>query len=150
MAEVPPIVREMAQNMTTSVPQAIALGLRFVSVSPARGSLEVPWREDLVGDPDTGVIAGGVVTSLLDHTCGLACAAAAGTEPFSTATLDLRIDYMRPAAPRAGVVAEAHCYKITRTVAFVRAEAWDADRSDLIATAQAAFVGNRPRPDSAS
>src|ERR1700712_1476599 len=144
MAEVPKIVREMAQHMTTAVPQAAALGLRFVSVSPARGSLEVPWREDLVGDPDTGVIAGGVVTSLLDHTCGMAMAAAAGEDPFSTATLDLRIDYMRPAAPRMGVIAEAHCYKLTRTIGFVRAEAWDVDKSDLIATAQAAFVLNRP------
>jgi uncharacterized protein (TIGR00369 family) len=144
MAEVPEIVREMAQNMTTSVPQAAALGFRFISISPGRGSLQVPWREDLVGDPDTGVIAGGVVTSLLDHTCGMAMAAAAGEEPFSTATLDLRIDYMRPAAPRTGVIAEAHCYKLTRTICFVRAEAWDVDRSDLVATAQAAFILNRP------
>src|ERR1700733_14313750 len=144
MADVPDIVREMAQSMTTSVPQAAALGFRFVSVAPARGSLGVPGREDLVGDPDTGVIAGGVVTTLLDHTCGLAMAAAAGTEPFSTATLDLRIDYMRPAAPRAGVTCEAHCYKLTRSVGFVRAEAWDVDRSDLVATAQAAFIVNRP------
>lgn len=141
---VPEIVRQMAEHMTTTVPQAAALGFQLVSVQPGRGSICAPWREDLVGDPDTGVIAGGVVTSLLDHTCGLACAAAAGTEPFSTATLDLRIDYMRPAAARAGVTAEAHCYKVTRTIAFVRAEAWDVDRSDLIATAQGAFVVNRP------
>lgn len=146
MTDVPEIVREMAERMVGGTPQSAALGLRFVSIAPARGSLEVPWREDLVGDPETGVIAGGVVTSLLDHTCGMAMAAAAGTEPFSTATLDLRIDYMRPAAPRAGVVAEAHCYKLTRTIGFVRAEAWDVDKSDLIATAQAAFVLNRPRP----
>jgi uncharacterized protein (TIGR00369 family) len=144
MAEVPEIVRQMAQSMTTSVPQAAALGFRFVSVSPGRGSLEVPWREDLVGDPDTNVIAGGVVTSLLDHTCGMAMAAAAGEAPFSTATLDLRIDYMRPAAPRTGVTAEAHCYKLTRTIGFVRAEAWDVDRGDLVATAQAAFILHRP------
>jgi uncharacterized protein (TIGR00369 family) len=102
--------------------------------------MEVPWREDLVGDPDTGVIAGGVVTSLLDHTCGLAISAAAQGQMFGTATLDLRIDYMRPAAPRAGVTAEAHCYKLTRSIAFVRAEAWDADRADPIATVQAAFM----------
>jgi uncharacterized protein (TIGR00369 family) len=146
MTDIPEIVREMAERMVGGTPQSAALGLRFVSIAPARGSLEVPWREDLVGDPDTGVIAGGVVTTLLDHTCGMAMAAAAGTEPFSTATLDLRIDYMRPAAPRAGVVAEAHCYKLTRTIGFVRAEAWDVDKSDLIATAQAAFVLNRPRP----
>jgi len=135
--------------MTTSVPQAAALGMTLVSVGEAKGCMAVPWREDLVGDPDTQVIAGGVVISLLDHTCGLAMASAAGTEAFSTATLDLRIDYMRAAAPRAGVTAEAHCYKLTRTIGFVRAEAWDAERSDLIATAQAAFVLNRPRPTGA-
>ncbi len=137
--------RQLAERMAGGTPQSQALGFQFVSVTRGKGSMRVPWREDLVGDPDTQVIAGGVVTSLLDHTCGLAMAAAAGTEPFSTATLDLRIDYMRPAAPRAGVIAEAHCYKLTRTIGFVRAEAWDVDRSDLVATAQAAFVLNRPR-----
>ena len=147
MTEVPDFMREWAERMADGSPQSAALGMRFVSVAPARGSLEVPWRADLVGDPDTGVIAGGVVTSLLDHTCGMAMAAAAGAEPFSTATLDLRIDYMRPAAPGAGVIAEAHCYKLTRTIGFVRAEAWDVNKSDLIATAQAAFVLNRPRPE---
>ncbi len=144
MSEVSDAVRQMAQYMSSTVPQAAALGFELVSVEPARGSISVPWREDLVGDPDTAVIASGVVTALLDHTCGLAISAAAGDHPFGTATLDLRIDYMRPAAPRTGITAEAHCYKVTRTIAFVRAEAWDVDRTDLVATAQAAFVLNRP------
>jgi uncharacterized protein (TIGR00369 family) len=139
----PEALRQIGEHMATTVPQAAALGFRFVSAGDGRGSIEVPWREDLVGDPETQVIAGGVVTSLLDHTCGLAITSAAGTVPFSTATLDLRIDYMRPAAPRAGVIAEAHCYKVTRSIAFVRASAWDADPDDPIATAQAAFVLNR-------
>ena len=136
-------IRQIGQHMATTVPQAAALGFRFVSVDHGKGTLEVPWREDLVGDPDTGVIAGGVVTSLLDHTCGLAITSAAYGQidgPFGTATLDLRIDYMRPAAPRAGVTAEAHCYRLTRSIAFVRAQAWDAEASDPIATAQGAFM----------
>ncbi len=139
----PDFIRQAAEAMANNAPQAKALGFRFVSVEPGRGSLQVPWREDLVGNPDTDVIAGGVVTTLLDHTCGMAIISAA--QGFmSTATLDLRIDYMRPAAPRAGVTATAHCYKQTRSIAFVRAEAWDVDPSDLIATAQGAFVINRP------
>ena len=81
------------------------------------------------------------VTALIDHTCGLAINSAFPT-PAPIATLDLRIDYLRPAAPRAGVTCEAFGYKITRSIGFVRAEAWDADRSDLIATAQAAFMIN--------
>ncbi|MDF2900025.1 MAG: thioesterase [Phenylobacterium sp.] len=141
----PEALREIARNMVETVPQASALGFKLLSVEPSRGSVLTPWREDLVGDPDTGVIAGGVITALLDHTCGLAVVSMAGDNhtPFSTATLDLRIDYMRAAAPRADIIAQAHCYKLTRTIAFVRAHAFDADPADPIATAQAAFVLKR-------
>ena len=130
---------DAAAAMATEVPQAAALGFQMVSAADSRGVMHVPWREDLVGDPDTGVIASGVVTSLLDHCCGMAITAATG-ERRPTATLDLRIDYMRPAASRAGVTVEAHCYHMTRSIAFVRAHAWDADPADPIATAQAAFM----------
>ena len=58
---------EAAAAMATEVPQAAALGFQMVSAADSRGVMHVPWREDLVGDPDTGVIASGVVTSLLDH-----------------------------------------------------------------------------------
>lgn len=131
----------LAERMTMFVPHAAALGLTLVSVGDARGMMTVEWREDLVGDPETGVIASGVVTALIDHTCGLAINAAFDA-PQPIATLDLRIDYLRPAAPRAGVTAEAFGYKTTRSIGFVRAEAWDVDRGDLIATAQATFMLN--------
>ncbi|WP_296599054.1 PaaI family thioesterase [Phenylobacterium sp.] len=122
-------------------PHADALGLSLVSIEKGRGVMSAPWREELVGDPETGVIASGVVTALIDHTCGLAINSAMG-EMTPIATLDLRIDYLRPAAPKTGVTAEAHAYRLTRTVGFVRAEAWDVERGDLVATAQAAFMLN--------
>lgn len=134
-----------AAQMATAVPHAAALGFELVSIGDNRGAIRTPWREELVGDPATGVIASGVVTALLDHCCGLAITAGK-RDAFSTATLDLRIDYMRPAAPRMGIIAEAHCYKLTRSIAFVRAQAWDEDPSDPIATAQAAFILNGPVP----
>jgi uncharacterized protein (TIGR00369 family) len=138
----------LADRMAEGTPQSKALGLQLVSVDRGRGAMSVPWREDLVGDADTQVIAGGVVTTLIDHTCGLAISSAAASAQgmFGTATLDLRIDYLRPARPRTGVTAEAHCYKLTRNIGFVRAEAWDEDRGDLVATAQAAFALTGPRP----
>lgn len=136
----------MARHMVETVPQASALGFQLISVETDRGAILAPWRADLVGDPDTQVIAGGVVTALLDHCCGLAITyGSLGRDegPVSTATLDLRIDYMRPARPQADITAEAHCYKRTRSIAFVRAQAFDTDRDDPIATAQAAFILKR-------
>jgi len=121
------------------LPQGRALGITIQVSADGRSRLAIPYREDLIGDPDTGVIAGGVVTTLLDQTCGQAVYAAL-TEETSIATLDLRIDYMRPAKPGLTLIAEAHCYKLGRQVAFVRATAHDGDVNDPVAAAQAVFM----------
>lgn len=126
-------------DFVRNAPHARLLGMEMVSVAPARGSLRLPWREDLEGDVDTRVISGGAVTALLDHTCGLAVIAAM-TKPGSCATLDLRIDYQRPAEPGLAITADAHCYKVTRQIAFVRASAWDHSTDHPVATAQGTFV----------
>jgi uncharacterized protein (TIGR00369 family) len=133
------------------LPQAKALGISVLSSAAARATLTLPYREDLIGDPDTGVIAGGAVTTLLDQTCGQAVFAALA-ELTSIATLDLRIDYMRPARPGLALVAEAHCYKLGRAVAFVRATAHDGAVDDPVATAQAVFMldSNAGRPPGAN
>jgi uncharacterized protein (TIGR00369 family) len=131
----------LAERMTMFVPHAAALGMTLISAGDGKGVMSLAWREDLVGDPETGVIASGVVTALIDHTCGLAINAVFDS-PAPIATLDLRIDYLRPAAPRTGITCEAVGYKTTRSVGFVRAEAWDVDKGDLVATAQAAFMLN--------
>jgi len=133
---------EMGVRMVEGAPYSAALGLRYLSSSPGLGSILLPWRADLVGLEGRDVLAPGAVTALIDQTCGLAIISCFATR-ILPATLDLRIDHMRPAAPRTSVIASAHCYKVTRTIAFVRAEAWDASREDLVATAQAAFTLNR-------
>jgi uncharacterized protein (TIGR00369 family) len=132
-------IEELALLKMRECPQAVALGLETLSWQADVATLKVSYRADLVGDPDTGVIAGGVVTSLLDHACGQAVMAALGA-PAPIATLDLRIDYMRAAEPGLDILARAHCYKMTRSIAFVRATAYDRDLDDPVATAQAAFM----------
>jgi uncharacterized protein (TIGR00369 family) len=143
MGEKTPLWQHMAAAgtmMMAGTPQAQALGMRVVSIKEARAVVEVDWREDLVGDPETGVIASGVVTTLLDNTCGVA-AFASLTEPTSTATLDLRIDYMRSAKKGATIRAHAHCYHRSKTIAFVRAFAYDGpEETDPVAAAQATFI----------
>jgi uncharacterized protein (TIGR00369 family) len=131
--------RLIAQAMNEGTPQAKALGFTTLEIGGGVAILKVPYRPEIVGDPETGVIAGGVVTTLLDHASGQAVHAAMTTWT-SIATLDLRIDYMRPAQPGRDVLARAHCYKLTRSVAFVRAVAYEDDPDDPVAAAQAAFM----------
>jgi len=132
-----------ASLMVTHAPYAVALGMKFVSSSAdGRGSILLPWRADICGIDGSDILAPGAVTALIDHTCGLAIMAGFGLAA-NPATLDLRIDHMRPAKPRMDVICAAHCYKATRTIAFLRAEAWDVSQDDPIATSQAAFMLNR-------
>lgn len=144
---------DLAADMVRQTPQAAALGIRLVSAEPGFGVMAVAYRADLVGDPATGVLAGGVITSLLDHVCGYAASSSqfAGPHPMtrhSVATLDLRIDYLRPAEPGREVLARAHCYHRTRSIAFVRAAAYEQDEANPIATAQGAFaITVHPTPE---
>lgn len=145
---VPPTAVEVVQAMVSATPYARALDMRVVSVGAARVCMKTPYRADLVGDPESGVIAGGVLTAMLDHCCGAAVMAAL-EERRSIATLDLRIDYMRGAEPGRDIFAEAHCYKVTRSVAFVRAVAYEDSADNPVANASGAFMisdggGKRP------
>jgi uncharacterized protein (TIGR00369 family) len=127
--------------MLDHVPHAKAVGLTVVSVERGIAVLKLPYAEELVGNPDTGVVHGGVITTLLDNCCGIAVGSSLDMmRPI--ATLDLRIDYMRPATPKEDIFARAECYKVTSNIAFVRATAYHTDIGDPIATAVGAFMLN--------
>lgn len=130
------------QAFVDALPHAADLGMEVEDSGPGRIVLSMPWQADLVGDPATGVVHGGVVFALVDTASGTAV----GAHPECggpTATLNLRIDYMRPAKSGARITAEATCYHVTKTVAFVRAAAHDGDPSRPVATASAAFTFKR-------
>ncbi len=140
------VLERMAQMMQFT-PQARALGLELTRIEGARVWGLAPYRKQLVGEPDTGVIAGGVVTTFLDQVCGIA-AVAALAEPTAVATIDLRIDYMRAAHPERDLIAEAHCIRATQNVAFVRAICYEETPDDPVAHAAAAFMID-PHPNRA-
>ncbi|NNE57509.1 MAG: PaaI family thioesterase [Hellea sp.] len=135
----------MAPAFVEGVPHGKALGIKFVSVDRGKATMALPYSAKIIGDPATRVIHGGAITTVLDQVSGLAAVAAIVTEEnilamTGVATLDLSIDYMRPAKPGETVIATAHCYKTTHHIAFVRAIAHDGDDNDPVATSQATFM----------
>jgi uncharacterized protein (TIGR00369 family) len=114
-------------------------GLRLDRAAPAEAWSSLPYRPVFVGDTETGVLHGGVVTAMLDETCGMAVQLALdGTRAI--ATLDLRIDYQKPATPGLDIKAHSVCYRVTRSIAFVRATAYQDAEDDPVATATACFM----------
>ncbi len=144
-----PDLEQLNRKFVSRTPHMQDTGMRITAVAPNRGTLTMPARPDWVGDPARQVLHPGALTVLADSACGMAVGASLPKHvPF--ATLDLRMDYLRPAGPGHDLQCEAHCYRLTRSVAFVRAEVWQADRAQPIATAQATFMlstsSGTPRP----
>ncbi|MEO7787803.1 MAG: PaaI family thioesterase [Sphingomicrobium sp.] len=101
--------------------------------------ISLPWREDLVGVPESGLLATGAIVSLVDMAAGMAVWIKAG-KFRPTVTLDLRIDYMRSAKMGETVFAWCRCVKFGRSVAFVEGIAHVGDRADPIARAALTFM----------
>src|SRR3954451_19777487 len=114
-------------------------GLRLDRAAPGEAWSRLPYRPVFVGDTETGVLHGGVVTAMLDESCGMAVQLALdGTRAI--ATLDLRIDYQKPATPGLDIKAHSVCYRTTRSIAFVRSTAYQETEDDPVATAAACFM----------
>jgi uncharacterized protein (TIGR00369 family) len=130
---------DQAGRMMSLTPYLAGIGGEVVSLTAEAARVRVPYAAHLVGDPQTGVVHGGVVTGLLDHTCGMAVFGRL-REPIPIATLDLRIDYMKPATPGLAIIAEARCLRVTHEVAFVRGVAFHNDPEDAIALSTGTFI----------
>src|SRR6476469_9555311 len=114
-------------------------GFRLDRAAPGEAWSSLPYRPVFVGDTETGVLHGGVVTAMLDESCGMAIPLALdGTRAI--ATLDLRIDYQKPATPGLDIKAHSACYRVTRSIAFVRSTAYQGSEEDPVATATACFM----------
>ncbi|MHB8767213.1 MAG: PaaI family thioesterase [Deferrisomatales bacterium] len=134
---------EQVRQTMTELPHFRELGIRLVELVRGGCTARIEASPRLIGNPDTGAVHGGVITSLLDSVGGTA-AFSAVRRGQSVATLDLRIDYLRMSEPGAAIVGRAECYRLSRNVAFVRGDARSEGRGPLahfVATFMVGSVG---------
>ncbi len=127
------------QSILEQLPHVDALGLIAIEMNRGSCLFEVKYAPHLVGNLESGVIHGGVITTLMDSAGG---AAAFSVVPAgaSVATLDLRIDYLKQAEPGKSIRGYAECYRQTRHVAFVKGHAYHDSPNDPIAHFVASFM----------
>jgi uncharacterized protein (TIGR00369 family) len=116
-----------------------ALGMQFGAAGDNWTELSLPWREELVGVAESGILATGAIVSLIDTASGTAAWATLG-KFVPLVTLDLRIDYLRPALRGETIHARCECVKLTRRIAFVRGVAHAGDPARPVAHSAGTFM----------
>ncbi len=119
-----------------------------VYMEEKKAAMMLPYNEKFVGDKTTGSIHGGIITLLMD-TAGGMCVMATVKQMMPIATLDLRMDYLRPTKRGMDITAEVECYELTQYVAFVRGFAYEGegDKKEAVAHMTAAFMLNTKGPN---
>lgn len=127
------------RSIVQKLPHFEALGLKVLELNRGDCLFQVDYTPELVGNLETGVVHGGVITTLLDSAGGTA-AFSVVPNAASVATLDLRIDYLKQAEPGRSILGYAECYRQTRHIAFVRGHACHDTGDDPIAHFVASFM----------
>jgi uncharacterized protein (TIGR00369 family) len=128
------------EGMSSYIPHAQQQGICLERIEGERLTLKLPYRRELVGNPETGAIHGGALTVLLDQTLGIACIVSDEVGPVMTPTLDLRIDHLGIAPPGMDIYATAWVYKATRRVVFIEGFAYCESPDKPIARATGTWV----------
>ena len=119
------------------IPFNAFLGMRVEELSRGHGKVRVPHRPEYLGDTQRPALHGGVISTLLDTAGGLA--AFTEVEPGDRiSTVDLRVDYLRPAA-EADLIAEAWVIRVGNRVAVCDVIAYQDDRAIHIATGKSVY-----------
>ncbi|QAY80009.1 PaaI family thioesterase [Sphingosinicella sp. BN140058] len=116
-----------------------SLGITYEDHGEDWVELGLDYSESLIGVLETGVIASGPIISLMDMATSMAIWVRLGRFRHQ-ATLDLRVDYLRPATPGHRIVGRGECYRVTSSVAFVRGVAHDGDAADPVAHVTGTFM----------
>lgn len=126
------------------------LGLKITSLKPEKVRARIDMRNELVGHYSYNRMHGGVISAALDSMAGLAVMAAIGARHMDEAplqrlhrfaklgTIDLRIDYLRPAIGEYFEM-QAEVLRLGSRVASTRMEFFGAD-GKLLSVGAGAYI----------
>jgi uncharacterized protein (TIGR00369 family) len=111
------------------IPFNAYLGFRLVHIGDRKCSLLLPFRSELVGDSRRNALHGGVISALIDTCAGFAVWCA-GSIDDRISTIDLRVDYLKPAVGK-DIVAESTVRLLGNRVGNVHTLVWAVDEPEI-------------------
>ena len=132
-------IEQRARSFLSVLRHCQLLGMTVEQADKDGLVIKLPYSDLIIGNPVTGVVHGGAITTLMDTCCGISTVCY--LDEFEICpTLDLRIDYMHPAEPGAPIFGFAECYRVTPTVIFTRGVAYQQSREEPLAHVVGTFM----------
>jgi uncharacterized protein (TIGR00369 family) len=129
----------LKQMMESFIPFNTFLGVRVVEITPKLFRIEIPFRPELIGDPMRPALHGGVLSALADTCGGGAVWLGLDDVRSRVSTIDLRIDYLRPARLEA-IVAEARVVRLGNRVGVADVRLYNAPSPEVtVATGKGVY-----------
>ena len=129
--------------MEKEVPFNALLGIQLVALECGSAEMRIPYRPELLGDAARPALHGGVTSALIDVTGGTALLTQ--VQPGDRlSTIDLRIDYLRPAG-KADLIARAEVLRLGNRVGVVKIQAFSGTNEEHIAEGTAVYQVKRSR-----
>ena len=132
-------VKEVFRNVIDEMmPAHKLLGITLKDISEGYALLSMPFKPELVGDPRTQRLHGGVIAALLDSCGGAAAMTTLSSQKDLLASIDIRIDYLEPGRPQ-DVLAEAKLHRSGKAIIVTSMRAWHPESDVTIAEARGVY-----------
>ena len=116
------------------------LGLNVLSVGEGEITLKATWRDEWVVNPEIGYTHGGILAALIDLTADWALVSSTGK---GVPTVDLRVDYHRPAG-RGDLTAHGKVIKFGGQFSVSEAQVFDSG-GKLVASGRGVYLTPAPK-----
>jgi len=135
----------LKQIMEERIPFNRFLGVQVGRAEAGLARLELPFREELLGDWKRPALHGGVISMMADIAGGMAIWTLLEHPAARLSTIDLRVDYLRPGRPER-LIAEGTVVRAGRTVGVADVRLFHPGaEAELVATGKGVYAIKVPK-----
>lgn len=125
-----------------SIPFHKFLGLKVLELKKGYVKMRFPLRPELIGNIMSGHWHGGVIATTLDAAGGMAAASLLKSVEDKLATLDIRVDYLKPNKGKALIVT-GEVIRSGKSSIVTNLQAFNEESAELVADGRAVFSVRR-------
>ncbi len=114
------------------------LGVELLEIRHGYAKVKVPFREEVIGDFMRRRWHGGIIATIMDSVGGIAGGTYATSPKNKMATIDIRIDYLKPAEASA-IIVEGEIVRLGKTILVTRMKAYQENSDELISEGKGVY-----------